>query len=67
MRVSSGPSHLIHPSFTRASSAKINSWVVDALFLKDWARREAHRVGSKWLQSQRLKRWVEEDLDLACP
>jgi hypothetical protein len=67
MRVSLGPSHLVRPSFTRASSTKINTRVAEALVLEDSVRWEAHRVCSELLQSQRLKRRAEGDLELMCP
>jgi hypothetical protein len=67
VRLSMGPRHLIHPSFTRESIAKINTPVADALISEDSVRREASRVCSERLQSQRVKRWMEGDLELTCP
>jgi hypothetical protein len=49
VRVSSGLSHLVRPSFTRASNARINTQVADALFPGDLVRWEAHHACSKWL------------------
>jgi hypothetical protein len=67
VRLSPGPSHLVHPFITRVSSTKINTRVADARVPEDSARREARRVCSKQLQLQRLKRQAKGDLELACP
>jgi hypothetical protein len=67
VRVSLRPSHLVRPSFTKVSGARINTRVEEALVPEDSVRQEAHHVCSEWLQLQRLKRHVEGNLELTCP
>jgi hypothetical protein len=66
VKVSLGPCCLIRPSFTGVSNAKINTRVADDLVPEDSVRREARRVCSERLQSQRMKRRTEGDMELAC-
>jgi hypothetical protein len=54
------------PSFMKPDSTKNNTQVCGAPAPKDMVRQEAHRVCSEWLRSQRPKKWVEHDPELAC-
>jgi hypothetical protein len=66
MRVFPGPSCLIRLSFTKLGGMKINAQVRETLTPEDSVRQVARRANSKRLRSQRLKRLVEGDPELAC-
>jgi hypothetical protein len=60
------PSFLIHPSFSRPGGAESPARAQETLILGDSAGQEARHACSEWLRLQRLKRRVEDDLELMC-
>jgi hypothetical protein len=66
MRVFPGPSCLVRLSFTKLGGTKINAQIRETLTPEDSVRQVARHAYSKRLRSQRLKRLVEGDPELAC-
>jgi hypothetical protein len=66
MRMSSGPSYLIHPFFSRPGSIETNTWLQEALVPRASAKQEACRAHNERLWLQKLKRWGEGNLELIC-
>jgi hypothetical protein len=66
MGMSPGPSCLGCLSFSRLGSTEANARVQDTLAPRDSAWQEARHACSELLRLQRLKRWVEGDLELMC-
>jgi hypothetical protein len=54
------------PSFSRLGGIDTNTQVQEALVPRDSVRQEARRACSERLWLQKLKRWVEGDLELMC-
>jgi hypothetical protein len=63
---SSRSSYLIRPSISRLVSTEAHARVQEAPIPGDSVGQEAHRACSERLQLQRLKRWVEDNLELMC-
>jgi hypothetical protein len=61
-----GPSCLICPSFSRLGGIEAHARAQETLIPKDPVRQESCHACIEWLQLQRLKRWVEDDLELKC-
>jgi hypothetical protein len=61
-----GLSCLIHPSFSRPSGAEAPAQAQKTLIPEDSAGQETYRACSEQLGLQRLKRQVEDDLELMC-
>jgi hypothetical protein len=67
VQMSLGPSCPIHPFPMESGGMEINTQVRGTLAPEDVVRREACRVCSEWLWSQRQRRWVEGNSELTCP
>jgi hypothetical protein len=63
---SPGPSCLIRPSFSRSGGTEAHARAQQALIPSDSMGQEACYICNEWLQLQRLKRQVENDLELMC-
>jgi hypothetical protein len=66
MGTSPGPSCLIHPSFPRLGGTEAHAQAQETLILRDSAGQEARRACSEWMWLQKLKRRVEDILELMC-
>jgi hypothetical protein len=66
MGTSSGPSYLVHYSFSRLSSVEAHAQAQETLIPGDSVGQETHRACHERLWLQTLKRWVEDDLELMC-
>jgi hypothetical protein len=67
MQMSPGPSCPNRPFSTKLGGMEINTRVRGSLAPEDVVRRVADHVYSEWLRSRMQRRWVEGDLELACP
>jgi hypothetical protein len=61
-----GPSCLIRPSFSKPDGVEAHAWAQETPIPGDSAGQESHHACIERLQLQRLKMWVEDDLELKC-